>query len=79
MEDFIPWVPPISSRPPAMEEGEKEDEMVDLVHNFGARKPKRGASFKRATDTTLEVVGEASQHPTDEGSDVQAIVISDSP
>ena len=53
--------------------------MVDLVHNFGARKPKRGFSFKRATNTTLEVVGEASQHPTDEGSDVQAIVISDSP
>ena len=37
------------------EEGRREeDEMVDLVHNFGARKRKRGASFKRTTGTTPE-------------------------
>ena len=53
--------------------------MADLVHNFGVRKRKRGASFKWATDAPLEVVGEANQHPTDEGSDGQAIVIMDSP
>ena len=40
MEDFVPWVSPISSRPPAREEEEEEDEMADLVHNFGARKCK---------------------------------------
>ena len=38
--------------------------MVDLVHNFGAWKRKRGASFKRVTDGTPEVVGESSQKPT---------------
>ena len=36
MEDFVPWVSPISSRSPAREEEEEEEKMVDLVHNFGA-------------------------------------------
>ena len=61
VEDFVPWVSLISSHPPAREEEEEEDEMDDLVHNFGAQKCKRGASFKRAADATLEVIGEASQ------------------
>ena len=52
--------------------------MVDLVHNFGARKHKRSANVKLATGATLKVVDEASQQPFDESSDVQAIVISDS-
>ena len=43
--------------------------MADLVHNFDARKRKRGANFKRATDATPEVVGEVDQHLTGEGSD----------
>ena len=43
--------------------------MLDLVHNFGARKCKRGASFKRVTDGTPKVVGEANQQPTGEGLD----------
>ena len=38
--------------------------MANLVHNFGVRKRKRGASFKRATDAILEVVGEADQDLT---------------
>ena len=38
VEYFVPWVSPISSHPPASEEEEDEDEMADLVHNFGARK-----------------------------------------
>ena len=79
VEDFIPWVSPISSYHPAKEEEEKEDEMADPVHNFDARKHKRGAIFKRVTDTTPKVVGEANQHPIGKGSDVQAIVVSDSP
>ena len=79
VKDFVPWVSPISSRPTTSEEEEDEDEMADLVHNFDARKRKRGANFKRATDVTPNVVGEADQHPTGEGSDVQAIVILDSP
>ena len=73
VEDFVPWVAPISSRPPASE----EDEIADLVHNFDAQKRKRGASFKRATNATHEVVGEADQHPTSEGSKGQAIVVMD--
>ena len=70
MEDFFPWVSPISSRPPAREEEEEEEDMADLVHNFGARKRKRGANFKRATGATPEVAGEVSQQPSDESSDV---------
>ena len=76
VEDFVPWVAPISSRPPVSED---EDKMADLVHNFDAQKRKQGASFKRVTDATLEGVGEANQHPTGEGSDRKAIVIMDSP
>ena len=53
--------------------------MADLVHNFGARKRKRGANFKRVTDGTHEVVYEASQQPAGKGSDADAIVVSDSP
>ena len=79
VEDFVPWVSPISSRPPAREKEEEEEEMVDLVHNFDARKRKRGVNFKRATGATLEVAGEASQQPFDESSDAQAIAVSDSP
>ena len=52
--------------------------MADLVHNFGARKSKRGASFKRATDATPEVVGEVDQHLIGKGSDRQAMVVVDS-
>ena len=79
VEDFVPWVAPISSRPPASKEEEEEDEMDDLVYNFDARKCKRGASFKRATDTTPEVVNEANQQPTGGGSKEEAIVVMDSP
>ena len=59
VEDFVSWVAPILSFSLANKEEEEEDEMADLVHNFGARKRKRGASFKRATDATPKVVGEA--------------------
>ena len=52
--------------------------MVDLVHNFGAQKRKRGVSFKRATGATPKVAGEASQQPSNESSDVHATVVSDS-
>ena len=61
MEDFVPWVSPTSSRSPAREEEEEEDEMADLVHNFATRKRKRGATFKRATIATPDVAGEASR------------------
>ena len=79
VEDFVPWVSPISNRPLAREEEEEEDKMADLIYNFSAQKCKRGVSFKRVTDATPEVASEADQHPTDEGSDVQAIVVLDSP
>ena len=79
VEDFVTWVSPISSCPLVREEEEEEDGMTDLIHNFGARKRKRGVSFKRATEATPEVIGVASQQPTNESSDVQAIVFSDWP
>ena len=40
VEDFVPWVSPISSCLPAKEEEEEEEEVADLVHNFGTRKHK---------------------------------------
>ena len=46
VEDFVPWVAPISSLSPASEKEEEEDEMVDFIHNFGAWKHKRGAGFE---------------------------------
>ena len=52
--------------------------MVDLIHNFGARKRKRGSSFDRVTDVTPEVMGEAEQHSPDGGLEEQAIVVMDS-
>ena len=79
VEDFVHWVAPISSLPPVSEEEEEEDEMADLVHNLSAWKCKWGASSKRATDATPEVVGEADQHSTGGGSEEQAIVVMDSP
>ena len=79
VEDFVPWVAPIYNIPPTSEEKEEEDEMADLVHSFEAQKRKRGVSFKRVTDASLEVVGEVYQHLTGEGSDGQAIVVVDSP
>ena len=46
VEDFFPWVAPISSHPPSppsgSEEEEKEDEMANLIHNFGTRKNTNG-------------------------------------
>ena len=53
--------------------------MADLFQNFGARKRKRGANFKRATGATFEVASEASQQSSGESSDVQAIIVSGSP
>ena len=72
VEDFVPWVPPISSHPPNWEEEEDEGEMSDLVHNFAARMQKRDDSFKRVVDAIPEVAW-------GEGSEVHAIVISGSP
>ena len=72
MEDFVPWIPPISNHPPDWEEEEEEDEMSNLVHKFSAQKRKRDASFKRVAYAIPEVAG-------GEGSNVQAIVISSSP
>ena len=79
MEDFVPWVPPISSRPPDWEEEHEEERMFDLIHNFSARKLKRDASFERAADAIPEVVGGLGRSCSDEGSKVPEIVISGSP
>ena len=81
MEDFVPWVPPISSHPSDWEEEEGGGgwggggggyEMSDLFHNFVARKRKRDASFKKVVDAIPEVA-------KGEDPDVQVIVISCSP
>ena len=79
VEDLVPWVAPISTLSLASKEEEEEDEMADLIHNFGARKRKRGANFKRATDATPKVIGEANQHSARGGFEDQAIVVTDSP
>ena len=79
VEDFVPWVSPISSLSLAREKEEEEEEMVDLVHNFEARKRNRGANFKQATGATPEVASEVSQQASGESLGVQATVVSDSP
>ena len=42
--------------------------MSDLIHNFGARKRKQGASFERRTDVTPELMGEVEQQSAGGGS-----------
>ena len=70
MEDFVPWVPPVSSRPPDWEEEEEEDGMSDLIHNFATRKWKRDARFEQAADVIPKVAGGSGQPCSDEGSEV---------
>ena len=63
MDDFVPWVASISGLLPAHEAEEEEDEMANLVHNFGVRKHKRGVSFKRVADAAPDVIGDVGQLP----------------
>ena len=76
VEDFIPWVTPISRCSPNREEEDDEkDEMFGLVHNFAARKRKRDSILEQAASAVPEAVGGSSQSGPDGGSEVQAIVI----
>ena len=59
--------------------GREEDGMSDLIHNFSARKWKRDAILEQAADALPEVAGISGQPCSDEGSELQAIVISGSP
>ena len=79
VEDFVPWVPPISSHPLDWKEEEEEDEMSNLIHNFAARKWKRDPSFKKAANAIPGVAGGLGQSRSDEGSGEQAIILSSSP
>ena len=63
---------------PDWEEEEEEDGMSDLIHNFAARKRKRDASLEQVASALLELAGGSGQPCSDEGSEVQAIVISGS-
>ena len=53
--------------------------MLDLIHNFAARKRKRDASLEQAADAIPKVDGGSDQPRLEEGSEVQAIVISGFP
>ena len=53
--------------------------MSDLIHNFATRKRKQDASLKQAADANPEVAEGSGQPCSDEGSEVQAIIISSSP
>ena len=50
--------------------------MSDLIHNFATRKRKRDASLEQAAGAILEVARGSGWPRSDEGSEVQAIVIS---
>ena len=76
VEDFIMWIPPISRHSLDLEEEEEEDEMSGFIHNFAARKRKRDAILEQGADAPSEVVRGSGQPCLDEGSEVQAIVIS---
>ena len=52
--------------------------MVDLVHNFAARKRNQGASYERVANTLTKVIGEVSQPLSSGPSEAQAIVAPDS-
>ena len=52
--------------------------MFDLIQNFAPRKRKQDASLEQAIDAILEVAGGSDQPRSDEGSEVQEIVISGS-
>ena len=79
VEDFIPWIPPISRRSPDLEEEEGEDDMSGLIHDFTTQKQKRDAMRGQTTGTSPEVARGSSWSGSDEGSKVQAIVISGLP
>ena len=71
-----------SSIPPLPKLGKKkeeEDRMSDLIHNFTARKRKQDASLEQVANAIPEVAGGLGQPRSDEGSEVQAIVISSLP
>ena len=79
LEDFISWIPQISRRSLELEEEEEEDGMFDLVHNFTARKRKRDAIREQVASALPEVAGGSGRPRSNEGLEVQAIVISGSP
>ena len=79
VEYLISWIPLISRRSPDWEEEEEEDGMSDLIHNFAARKRKRDAILEQVADALHEVPRGSGQPRSDEGSEVQTIVISGSP
>ena len=62
VKDFVPWVPPESSRPSDLEEGEEEEEMTGLLDSYAARKRKHQESFERGPDQA-----EGSSRPTTMG------------
>ena len=75
MKDFVPWVPPESSRPPDLEEEEDEEEMTGLLDRYAAMKWKWREGFEREPD---QAEG-SNWHITDMDSEMHAIVILVSP
>ena len=71
VKDFLPWVCPEPSWPFASEEEEGEEEITGLLDRYAARKRKRQEDAEREADRAEG----SSWVPTDEGLEMQAIVI----
>ena len=51
VDDFVPWIPPISSRPPDWKEEEEEDGMSDLSHPDSRSDPNGGSELGLGRET----------------------------
>ena len=78
MSDFISWVPPGSSQPSDLEEGE-EEEMTGLVDRYAARKRKRQENVERRSDAATDQADRSIRPITGCSLEVQTIIIPGSP
>ena len=78
MSDFIPWVPPGSSQPSDLEEGE-EEEMTRLVDRYAARKRKRQENVERRSNAATDQADRSIWPITGGSLEVQTIIIPSSP
>ena len=78
VSDFIPWVPPGSSQPSNLEEGE-EEQMTGLVNCYAARKRKRQENVEQRFEAIVDQADGSSRPSTGGSSEVHAIIILGSP
>ena len=78
-EDFIPWVSTEHEDFQDLEEEEREERMTELLDHYATRKRKRQLGSGSESDIAPTQAAGPSQPATKGGSEVQAIIIPDSP